>query len=213
MPTDPIARFHRWYTQARRARILQPDAMTLATAGTRGRPSARMVLLKQADADGFIFYTNGKSRKGRELGLKPLTIAVLDAGGHLLAFARQDGSSTLRPQIAMAKASGALGLGVSSRQIGEMAEARPQFVAALQGSVAAISCSLVEPSALRHFAEVLQRILWPVDVALAFLANPDGVVPNHSLHLRDLRFGAERLAWKFVPWPRGEDQQFDRDRF
>ena len=72
-------------------------------------------------------------RKGRELGLKPLTIAVLDAGGHLLAFARQDGSSTLRPQIAMAKASGALGLGVSSRQIGEMAETRPQFVAALQG--------------------------------------------------------------------------------
>ena len=68
---DPIARFQRWYAQARRAPMLQPDAMTLATAGARGRPSARMVLLKQADADGFVFYTNGKSRKGRELHDNP----------------------------------------------------------------------------------------------------------------------------------------------
>ncbi len=65
------------------------------------------------------------------LKLKPLTVAVLDAGGHLLALQRQDGSSSLRPQIAMAKASGALALGVSSRRIGAMAEERPTFVAAL----------------------------------------------------------------------------------
>jgi len=71
--------------------------------------------------------------KGAELGLNPLSIAVLDAGGHLLAFARQDGSSTLRPQIACAKAGGALGLGVSSRKIGEMALERPHFIAALHG--------------------------------------------------------------------------------
>ncbi|MBC2776668.1 GlcG/HbpS family heme-binding protein [Parasphingopyxis marina] len=70
-------------------------------------------------------------RKGGELGLKPLSIAVLDAGGHLLAFGRQDGSSIMRPQIAIAKASGALGLGVSSRTIGEMAGERPSFIAAL----------------------------------------------------------------------------------
>ncbi|WP_380871699.1 hypothetical protein ACFB49_26510 [Sphingomonas sp. DBB INV C78] len=69
--------------------------------------------------------------KGSELGLKPLSIAVLDAGGHLLAFQRQDGASTLRPQIACAKAGGALGLGVSSRKIGDMAADRPTFVAAL----------------------------------------------------------------------------------
>lgn len=69
--------------------------------------------------------------KGRELGLKPLSVAVLDAGGHLIAFQRQDGAATLRPQIAAAKAGGALALGVSSRKIGEMATERPTFVASL----------------------------------------------------------------------------------
>jgi len=69
--------------------------------------------------------------KGRELQLKPLSIAVLDSGGHLLAFQRQDGASTLRPQIACAKAGGALSLGISSRKIGEMAAERPSFVASL----------------------------------------------------------------------------------
>ena len=69
--------------------------------------------------------------KGQELKLKPLSVAVLDAGGHLIAFQRQDGSSTLRPQIAMGKAGGALAMGVSSRKIGEMAAERPTFVGAL----------------------------------------------------------------------------------
>lgn len=69
--------------------------------------------------------------KARELGLKPLTVAVLDAGGHLIALQRQDGASNHRPQIAIGKASGALALGVSSRKIGEMAAERPSFIAAL----------------------------------------------------------------------------------
>lgn len=69
--------------------------------------------------------------KGSELKLNPLSIAVLDPGGHLIAFARADGGSTLRPQIACGKAGGALGLGVSSRRIGEMAAERPTFIAAL----------------------------------------------------------------------------------
>jgi uncharacterized protein GlcG (DUF336 family) len=70
-------------------------------------------------------------QKGRELGLKPLTVAALDAGGHLIALKRQDGASNLRPQLAIGKAAGALALGVSSRAIGEMAAERPTFVAAL----------------------------------------------------------------------------------
>lgn len=69
--------------------------------------------------------------RGRELGLKPLTVAVLDCGGHTIALQREDGASILRPAIALAKASGALGLGISSRAIGEMAAERPIFVAAL----------------------------------------------------------------------------------
>lgn len=72
--------------------------------------------------------------KGAELALKPLSVAVLDAGGHLIAFQRQDGSSNLRAGIATAKASGALALGVSSRRIGDMAAERPTFVASL-GSI------------------------------------------------------------------------------
>ena len=72
--------------------------------------------------------------KAKTLGLNPLTVAVLDAGGHVIALQRQDGGSNLRPQIAIAKAGGALALGVSSRRIGEMAVDRPTFVAAL-GSI------------------------------------------------------------------------------
>lgn len=72
-------------------------------------------------------------KEGRTLGLKPISVAVLDAGGHLIAFAREDNSSNLRPQIAMAKASGALALGVSSRVIGDMAIERPTFINAAAG--------------------------------------------------------------------------------
>jgi uncharacterized protein GlcG (DUF336 family) len=70
-------------------------------------------------------------QRGDELGLKPLCMAVLDPGGHVIAIQRQDEASTLRPQIAIAKASGALGLGVSSRMIADMAAERPTFVASL----------------------------------------------------------------------------------
>lgn len=69
--------------------------------------------------------------KGRELGLKPLCVAILDPGGHLIALQRETGASTLRPQIAIGKAASALGLGVSTRAIAEMAAERPTFVSAL----------------------------------------------------------------------------------
>lgn len=69
--------------------------------------------------------------KAAELDLQPLCIAILDTGGHLIALARQDGASTLRPQIAIAKASGALSLGMSSRKIADIAEKRPSFIASL----------------------------------------------------------------------------------
>jgi pyridoxamine 5'-phosphate oxidase len=68
---DPIAEFRRWYDAAAAARVPEYDAMTLATADRDGRPSARMVLLKQADAAGFVFYSNYDSRKGRELAANP----------------------------------------------------------------------------------------------------------------------------------------------
>lgn len=71
--------------------------------------------------------------RGADMKLKPLSVAVLDAGGHLIAFARGDGASTMRPQIACGKAGGALALGVSSRTIATMAAERPTFVASLHG--------------------------------------------------------------------------------
>jgi uncharacterized protein GlcG (DUF336 family) len=68
---------------------------------------------------------------GRSLGAAPLTVAVLDAGGHLVVLKREDGSGILRPQIATAKAWGALGMGFSSRELGVRAERQPIFFGAL----------------------------------------------------------------------------------
>ena len=68
---DPIVQFKRWYEEALAARLEKPDAMTLATASTEGHPSARIVLLKTVDEAGFVFFTNYKSRKARELAENP----------------------------------------------------------------------------------------------------------------------------------------------
>ncbi|MET1754427.1 heme-binding protein [Novosphingobium sp. RD2P27] len=69
--------------------------------------------------------------KGREMGLNPLTVVVLDAGGHLVGMEREDGAGFGRPDVASGKAAGALAMGVSSRKLGDMAAERPQFMAAL----------------------------------------------------------------------------------
>ena len=68
---DPIQLFGQWFEAARKAGILLPEAMTLATASAEGAPSARMVLLKGFGNDGFEFYTNLGSRKARELEANP----------------------------------------------------------------------------------------------------------------------------------------------
>lgn len=81
--------------------------------------------------------------KGKSLKLKPLSVAVLDPGGHLIAFQRQDHASSLRFELARGKAAGALALGVSSRKLGDMAAERPSFIASLGG----LSASGVVPAA------------------------------------------------------------------
>jgi len=68
---DPFAQFTRWFEDARHAEILEPNAMTLATADEHGRPSARIVLLKEVTPRGFVFFTDYRSRKGQELGANP----------------------------------------------------------------------------------------------------------------------------------------------
>ncbi len=69
---DPIPQFTDWLEEARRhPEIREPTAMTLATSTVEGKPSARIVLLKQADAKGFVFFTNYHSRKSEELTKNP----------------------------------------------------------------------------------------------------------------------------------------------
>ena len=68
---DPIEQFQRWVEEARRAQLFEPNAMTLATVGPDGQPSARMVLLKGVDRRGLAFFTNLESRKSRELAGNP----------------------------------------------------------------------------------------------------------------------------------------------
>ena len=69
--TDPILLFKLWLEEAQASEPNDPTAMTLATADASGQPSARMVLLKDADSAGFVFYTNLESRKGGELRVNP----------------------------------------------------------------------------------------------------------------------------------------------
>jgi pyridoxamine 5'-phosphate oxidase len=71
LDADPFSQFGSWFDQALRSGIALPNAMTLATATTTGRPSARTVLLKGFDARGFVFYSHYRSRKGRELEKNP----------------------------------------------------------------------------------------------------------------------------------------------
>ncbi len=68
---DPIEQFTRWFDEARRAELLEPNAMTLATCSKDGTPSARIVLLKEVDQRGFTFFTDYRSDKARELDGNP----------------------------------------------------------------------------------------------------------------------------------------------
>jgi pyridoxamine 5'-phosphate oxidase len=68
---DPIRQFDKWFAQALEAQLPEPNTMTLATADSRGRPSARIVLIKGVDQRGFTFFTNYDSRKGCELAENP----------------------------------------------------------------------------------------------------------------------------------------------
>ena len=73
---DPIKQFQVWFNDAVAAKLPLPEAMTLATATPDGKPSARMVLLKQVDHDGFVFYTNYRSAKAAQLDANPYAALV-----------------------------------------------------------------------------------------------------------------------------------------
>jgi pyridoxamine 5'-phosphate oxidase len=68
---DPFVTFATWFQEARDAGLYEANAMTLATVGTEGRPSARVVLMRRMDERGFCFFTNYESRKGQDLAANP----------------------------------------------------------------------------------------------------------------------------------------------
>ncbi len=73
---NPIEQFDHWFDEALKSGIYEPNAMTLATASSDGKPAARIVLLKGFNQDGFVFYTNYLSRKGKELAKNPVVALV-----------------------------------------------------------------------------------------------------------------------------------------
>jgi len=77
---DPFVEFARWFAEAQEAEVLEPTAMTLATATADGAPSARVVLLKGFDERGFVFFTDYRSRKGAELEANPRAALVFHWG-------------------------------------------------------------------------------------------------------------------------------------
>ena len=86
LKSSPFDQFALWFEEACAAKIVEPNAMTLATVGLDGRPSLRTVLLKGLDASGFVFYTNLQSRKAREIAMNanvslPLSVARLGTTG------------------------------------------------------------------------------------------------------------------------------------
>ena len=77
LEADPLAQFHRWMDDAVAAGVIEPTAMSLATAGHDGLPRVRTVLLKDVSERGFVFYTNFESRKGRQLAYNPMASLLL----------------------------------------------------------------------------------------------------------------------------------------
>jgi pyridoxamine 5'-phosphate oxidase len=91
---SPFLQFQSWFTQALNAQVIEPNAMTLATLSTDGKPAARIVLLKDFDERGFVFYSNFQSRKGQELAQTP-EAALVFWWGELERQVRIEGSITV----------------------------------------------------------------------------------------------------------------------
>lgn len=97
---DPFAMFERWYADARTDGIHEPNAMVVATASADGIPSARFVLLKGFSAEGFVFYTNLTSRKGRDLADNP-ACSLLFPWHPVERQVRVEGRASLLPREAV----------------------------------------------------------------------------------------------------------------
>lgn len=119
---DPIARFKRVYAKALKKEPFDATACILATADPEGRPSARVVLLKSVDERGFVIYTNGTSRKGRELGENPRASLVF----HWQALDQQIRVEGRVEQVAEEESDAYFASRVRGSQLGAWASAQSQ---------------------------------------------------------------------------------------
>ncbi len=131
---DPITQFRRWFAEAEEAGQPEPESMALATSTPGGAPSVRFVLLKGVDERGFMFYTNYRSRKGRELSANPVASLALRwwtlerqvrVGGRVLVVAAEESDSyfSTRPRGAQ--------LGARASSQSEVLDGREQLEADL----------------------------------------------------------------------------------
>jgi pyridoxamine 5'-phosphate oxidase len=122
---DPIAQFQSWFEDACRAELFEPNAMTLATVGADGQPSARIVLLKGVDRRGLAFFTSFKSRKSRELGANA-SAALVFWWGPLARQVRFEGTVE---RVADAEADAYFASRPRGSQIGAWASAQSAVIA------------------------------------------------------------------------------------
>ncbi|MDX1607156.1 MAG: pyridoxamine 5'-phosphate oxidase, partial [Candidatus Competibacterales bacterium] len=123
--SDPISQFERWFTEAQHAELPEPNAMTLATVDPEGRPQARVVLLKDFGPEGFVFYTNYQSAKGRELAARPHA-ALLFLWIELERQVRIDGPVT---RVAEAESEAYFRIRPRASQLGALASQQSRVVA------------------------------------------------------------------------------------
>ena len=95
--------------------------------------------------------------EGRNMGLKPLTVAVLDAAGNIKVLEREDGASNMRPDIAVGKANGALAMGLGSRALFERAKAEPFFIQAMNELAGGSSAPSGSPATIQTTTKPQQR--------------------------------------------------------
>lgn len=122
---DPIKQFQRWLQTAVAARLPEPNAMTLATVDQTGRPHARVVLLKECDADGFVFFTNYHSAKGWQLQQNPQAALVF----LWLELERQVRIEGMVAKIPTAESAAYFDVRPRDSQLGSLASRQSQVVA------------------------------------------------------------------------------------
>ncbi len=157
--SNPIDQFKLWFEQAVAANLLEPNAMTLATVTAEGKPSARIVLLKDVDDRGFVFYTNYNSQKGVELKNCPYA-ALVFLWGDLERQVRIEGRVEL---VAEAEATAYFHSRPASSQLGAWASDQSSVIAdrsVLATRLQQLESEYLDPSEQRNDREIPKPPHW-----------------------------------------------------